>query len=108
MFPDIDCTSEKENAVYYYCGPLVEPTCLDILTGSSPTPDAMCTEGCFCPEDMVTDGNRCVSEDECGCVYEGEYYQVGTTIVQLLDVENYTEGSNFNKLIIWKAQGVQQ
>ena len=91
-FPGMDCSNEKENSVYYYCRQTVELTCLDVLTGSTPTPDGVCTEGCYCPEGLVTDGNRCVTEEECGCVYEGEYYSVGTIVTishDKLDVRIY-------------------
>ncbi|XP_047461425.1 IgGFc-binding protein-like [Mugil cephalus] len=36
-----------------------------------------CTEGCICNDGYLQSGNECVPASQCGCMYEGKYYQQG-------------------------------
>ncbi|XP_044291194.1 IgGFc-binding protein [Varanus komodoensis] len=38
-----------------------------------------CTEGCFCDKGFMLSGDRCVPMDQCGCMYQGQYYLAGET-----------------------------
>ncbi|KAM3858157.1 IgGFc-binding protein-like [Diretmus argenteus] len=38
---------------------------------------AQCMEGCTCDEGFVLKGDECVPFTQCGCMYEGKYYQHG-------------------------------
>ncbi|KAM7382747.1 hypothetical protein PAMP_002464 [Pampus punctatissimus] len=40
-----------------------------------------CFEGCQCDDGFVSDGNRCVPLDNCGCVHNGRYLTVGEAVV---------------------------
>ena len=35
-----------------------------------------CFEGCLCDAGFVSDGDKCVSMETCGCMHEGQYLQV--------------------------------
>ena len=67
----------EENMEYKSCGPSSVMTCANVL--SSTVPDATskaCEDGCFCKEGFVMDVDKCVSEIDCGCMYNGQYYPV--------------------------------
>ena len=40
-------------------------------------------EGCFCQTGMLWNGEECILESHCGCVYEGSYHSVRTSISNL-------------------------
>lgn len=58
------------------CGSVsTQPTC----AGEVPDGDSkfLCEEVCVCPDGQVLDGDKCVTEAECGCKLEsGGYIQV--------------------------------
>uniref|UniRef100_UPI00398EC30B zonadhesin, like n=1 Tax=Pristiophorus japonicus TaxID=55135 RepID=UPI00398EC30B len=59
---------------YEPCGSACPASCLDLR----PQPcDAPCLEGCQCDEGFVQSGTRCVRAEQCGCSYDGIYYQPG-------------------------------
>ncbi|XP_037310078.2 IgGFc-binding protein [Pungitius pungitius] len=66
-----------ENSHYEVCAPACQLTC------SGPTPPAgcdekaPCTEGCVCDDGFMLSHDKCVPLAECGCQYEGQYYQNG-------------------------------
>ncbi|XP_052804943.1 uncharacterized protein LOC128234628 [Mya arenaria] len=78
-----------ENMEYKICGPLGEPTCADFRSGTTPGENGTlsggdtdgCHEGCFCKEGYMLDGEDCVPEEECGCVFNDQYYSVGDEFV---------------------------
>ncbi|KAM6968560.1 mucin-5AC-like [Tautogolabrus adspersus] len=40
-----------------------------------------CTSGCMCPKGLVSDGaGRCIKENKCRCVHNGQVYQAGQTL----------------------------
>ncbi|CAH2276180.1 von Willebrand factor [Pelobates cultripes] len=41
-----------------------------------------CIDGCTCPDGKVLDGDRCIEESECSCIYSGKRYHVGSVIQQ--------------------------
>ena len=65
-----------ENMEYEVCGPAYQNTCWDILASNTAVISAICHEGCFCEEGLVMDGNKCVNQTQCGCIYDGVYYSV--------------------------------
>uniref|UniRef100_A0A672F8Q3 Fc fragment of IgG binding protein n=1 Tax=Salarias fasciatus TaxID=181472 RepID=A0A672F8Q3_SALFA len=40
-----------------------------------------CFEGCECDEGLVSNGQQCVTVDQCGCGHNGQYLKVGETVV---------------------------
>ena len=60
-------------AFYSPCAPDCPETCLGQRTG--PYCDG-CREGCVCPPDHVWDNYECVPREQCGCVYDDQYYSV--------------------------------
>ncbi|XP_051901395.1 IgGFc-binding protein [Pristis pectinata] len=65
---------------YESCADTCRSTCAG-LTEQSPCP-AFCSEGCECDPGFLSDGDRCVPVDRCGCLGNGRYYQLGETVVQ--------------------------
>nr|XP_014346149.1 PREDICTED: zonadhesin [Latimeria chalumnae] len=62
------------NSHYEPCGSACPTPCLD----SRPQPcDGPCVEGCQCDKGFILSGGQCVPENECGCIYNGNYYQPG-------------------------------
>ncbi|XP_078112357.1 LOW QUALITY PROTEIN: mucin-5B-like [Sander vitreus] len=40
-----------------------------------------CMSGCVCPAGLLSDGKRgCITEENCPCTYNGEYYNSGQTV----------------------------
>ncbi|XP_078061500.1 IgGFc-binding protein-like, partial [Mustelus asterias] len=73
-FCPLECPS---NSHYQPCASACPATCLD----PRPLPcDLPCAEGCRCDPGFVQSGSRCVSRDQCGCVYNGSNYQPGEVI----------------------------
>ncbi|XP_072904906.1 IgGFc-binding protein-like isoform X2 [Hemitrygon akajei] len=62
------------NSYYETCGSACPASCLDL---QPPTCNAPCLEGCQCKKGFVQSGSQCVPEDQCGCSYNGIYYQPG-------------------------------
>ena len=62
---------------YLPVGPANQKTCMDILNNTiSDNRTDESAEGCFCKAGFVLDEDRCIHEDECGCLFEGEYFPV--------------------------------
>ncbi|XP_071950627.1 IgGFc-binding protein-like [Antedon mediterranea] len=76
-FCPFDC---DEGSSYDRCVSECEPTCTE--PDRNPLAcDRPCTEGCKCnPGYLLSDG-ICVSDVDCGCMYEGSYYTVGDMFV---------------------------
>ncbi|XP_075995597.1 IgGFc-binding protein-like [Genypterus blacodes] len=57
--------------------------CTSRCSGSCQNPSelagcrAQCMEGCVCNQGFLQSGDECVPEKQCGCTYEGKYYQHG-------------------------------
>ncbi|XP_078524644.1 IgGFc-binding protein-like [Lissotriton helveticus] len=65
------------NSHYEPCASACPATCLDPRPGPCDRP---CVEGCQCDAGFVQSGTQCVSKKDCGCTYNGEYYQPGEII----------------------------
>lgn len=39
--------------------------------------NSLCTEGCVCDDGFILSDSECVPLAECGCVHQGQYYQMG-------------------------------
>ena len=61
--------------VYQSAGPLPAPTCLERNPESEGT-----ARGCFCPGEQYLQDGVCVDANQCRCLYEGHFYNVGDTI----------------------------
>ncbi|XP_072349285.1 zonadhesin-like [Scyliorhinus torazame] len=73
-FCPLECPADGH---YQPCASACPATCLD----PRPLPcDLPCAEGCQCDRGFVQSGTQCVSRDQCGCVYNGTYYQPGEMI----------------------------
>ncbi|XP_051776523.1 IgGFc-binding protein-like [Erpetoichthys calabaricus] len=73
-FCDVSCPA---NSTYDLCAPSFPPSCvrLPLLL------DARCREDCQCLPGFVQSGMECVLTSECGCFYDGNYYQAGDTFI---------------------------
>nr|XP_033814887.1 IgGFc-binding protein-like [Geotrypetes seraphini] len=90
------------------CGSSCPTTCSGPVTFSSC--DSSPVEGCFCDEDYVLSGDKCVPESECGCTdMNNNYYQAGESwFTQNNCAERCTcNGNNSISCIPW-ACGVQE
>uniref|UniRef100_A0A8C4T5C3 IgGFc-binding protein-like n=1 Tax=Erpetoichthys calabaricus TaxID=27687 RepID=A0A8C4T5C3_ERPCA len=70
----LDCPA---NSHYEYCGNACPATCTD-----RKAPDNCqkpCTETCQCNDGFVLSAGECVPVNNCGCNYNGRYYQPGET-----------------------------
>ncbi|XP_038059591.1 IgGFc-binding protein-like [Patiria miniata] len=76
-FCNVACPAET---TYGWCTSACPATCSDVLLGTMDTCDRKCTESCECAENLVLDGNSCVSPSQCGCVVDGFYYSAGETV----------------------------
>nr|XP_014339402.1 PREDICTED: zonadhesin-like [Latimeria chalumnae] len=74
QYMSIACPS---NSHYNACSNACPATCTDQLApGSCSKP---CIEGCECNDGFVLSGGTCVSMDNCGCFYNGKYYEKGAS-----------------------------
>ncbi|XP_059149212.1 uncharacterized protein LOC131936280 [Physella acuta] len=75
-----DCPN---NLIHKECGPVHPETCLSRSVNSSLTlvPDAeACTEGCYCPDGLILEGNKCITREQCGCLYNNGYLATGDSV----------------------------
>ncbi|XP_073684023.1 IgGFc-binding protein [Garra rufa] len=63
-----------ENSHYELCGTDCLHTCASNIDASC---EHTCSEGCFCNDDLVMSGGLCVPVEQCGCLYDGFYFNVG-------------------------------
>ncbi|XP_067094200.1 IgGFc-binding protein [Osmerus mordax] len=67
------------NSHFEQCADTCASSCASLM---SPFPCSdTCFEGCLCDAGFVSDGDKCVSMETCGCIHEGQYLQVGQTVV---------------------------
>lgn len=66
---------------YQACG-APSDTCMELLTGSLPAINSTCQDGCFCKLGFVEEGEDCILPEKCGCVYEGNYLKVATSMIR--------------------------
>ncbi|CAH2318248.1 c-binding -like [Pelobates cultripes] len=61
------------NTHYELCGDSCPVTCHGL---AAPTGcQSSCKEGCYCNNGFMMSGHKCVPLAQCGCVYQGKYYQ---------------------------------
>uniref|UniRef100_A0A3B4BRA6 Alpha-tectorin-like n=1 Tax=Pygocentrus nattereri TaxID=42514 RepID=A0A3B4BRA6_PYGNA len=65
----IDCPL---NSHYELCGTDCGHTCASSIDAVC---QRTCSEGCFCNEGYVKSGGLCLPVEQCGCLYNGFYYQ---------------------------------
>ncbi|XP_051523541.1 alpha-tectorin-like [Myxocyprinus asiaticus] len=63
-----------ENSHYELCGTDCGHTCASSIDASC---EHTCSEGCFCDAGFVRSGGLCVPVEQCGCLYDGFYYDIG-------------------------------
>ncbi|KAL5008940.1 hypothetical protein ScPMuIL_014521 [Solemya velum] len=68
------------NGYYVACGPPEQNTCQYLLTGVSP-PATPVAPGCVCDAGYYLKDDSCVLPAECGCVYQGVYYEEGAILL---------------------------
>jgi len=64
-----------EGQTYMAAGPRPAPTCLERNPKAEGT-----VRGCFCPTGTFEQNGECVDANECLCLYEGEFFNVGDKI----------------------------
>ncbi|XP_028285774.1 alpha-tectorin-like [Parambassis ranga] len=62
------------NSHYELCGTGCGHMC---ASSTDSTCEQVCSEGCFCDEGFLRSGTRCVPVEQCGCQYDGFYYNAG-------------------------------
>ncbi|CAB1446239.1 unnamed protein product [Pleuronectes platessa] len=62
---------------YETCAPPCQLTCSGLGPPEGCDDSAPCTEGCVCDDGFMLSHDKCVPLAECGCLYEGQYYQSG-------------------------------
>ncbi|XP_040900961.1 IgGFc-binding protein-like [Toxotes jaculatrix] len=65
------------NSHYELCAPPCQLTCSGLTPPEGCDESSPCTEGCVCDDGFVLSHDKCVPLAECGCQYEGQYYQSG-------------------------------
>uniref|UniRef100_A0AAR2M4R1 VWFD domain-containing protein n=1 Tax=Pygocentrus nattereri TaxID=42514 RepID=A0AAR2M4R1_PYGNA len=60
---------------YELCGTDCGHTCASSIDAVC---QRTCSEGCFCNEGYVKSGGLCLPVEQCGCLYNGFYYQVSS------------------------------
>ncbi|XP_051922507.1 IgGFc-binding protein-like [Hippocampus zosterae] len=65
------------NSHYEVCAPTCQLTCSGLTPPDGCDESAPCTEGCVCDDGFALSHDKCVPLTECGCQYEGQYYQRG-------------------------------
>uniref|UniRef100_A0A8C1LK91 Alpha-tectorin-like n=1 Tax=Cyprinus carpio TaxID=7962 RepID=A0A8C1LK91_CYPCA len=70
----MDCSANIPNSHYEVCGTDCGHTCASSIDASC---EHTCSEGCFCDEGYVRSGGLCVPVEQCGCLYDGFYYNIG-------------------------------
>uniref|UniRef100_A0A4W5L3C1 Si:dkey-65b12.6 n=1 Tax=Hucho hucho TaxID=62062 RepID=A0A4W5L3C1_9TELE len=74
---DSFCPSScKANSHYEVCASGCPQTCSGLDEPES-CENSLCTEGCVCDEGFILSDSECVLLAECGCVHQGQYYQMG-------------------------------
>ncbi|KAG7492169.1 hypothetical protein MATL_G00012210 [Megalops atlanticus] len=63
-----------ENSHYELCGTECGNTCASNIDANC---EQTCAEGCFCDEGYVRSGSHCVPLAQCGCQYDGFYFEIG-------------------------------
>ncbi|XP_033635214.1 uncharacterized protein LOC117296416 [Asterias rubens] len=53
-----------------------ESTCASLRLPQTCT--QVCNSGCQCPAGHYEEDNECVLEEQCGCAFEGKYYELGS------------------------------
>ncbi|CAI9601658.1 unnamed protein product, partial [Staurois parvus] len=85
------------NSHYNPCTSACPATCLD---QSAPSDcNKPCTDACECDNGFVLSGHVCVPVSECGCFYNGKYYQVSFAMF------NYPLNNviGFLEIVYWKT-----
>ncbi|MBN3317980.1 FCGBP protein, partial [Atractosteus spatula] len=67
------------NSHYELCADTCSSACASLVSRAPCS--SRCFEGCECDQGFMADGDRCVSAEACGCVYDGAYLQVGQSVV---------------------------
>ncbi|XP_068097894.1 IgGFc-binding protein-like [Hyperolius riggenbachi] len=67
------------NGHYELCTRTCDFSCSGLLIPS--TCSEQCFEGCQCDAGYMFDGEKCVTVDKCGCVYNGRYLRASETVV---------------------------
>ncbi|XP_068425896.1 IgGFc-binding protein-like [Clinocottus analis] len=62
---------------YELCAPPCPLTCSGLTPPAVCDENAHCTEDCVCDNGFMLSHDKCVPLAECGCQYEGQYYQTG-------------------------------
>ena len=57
--------------IYRECGDPCPRSCADLTKNNAACPIEFSQPGCFCPDGYVTQGDKCIREEECMCVCRG-------------------------------------
>ncbi|GFR88699.1 zonadhesin [Elysia marginata] len=61
-------------------GPANPPSCFN-LDQVSTLDQEPSTEGCFCPDGLLKEGDRCIQREQCGCYHENSYIPTGERVI---------------------------
>ena len=65
--------------------PACQPRCGD-PNPNTDNCDVISLVACYCKEGYVISGEVCVKEEDCGCEYEGGYYNVSFEQIRNMDL----------------------
>ncbi|XP_069040703.1 IgGFc-binding protein-like [Lepisosteus oculatus] len=70
-----DASPCPEHSSYTTCGTACPRSCTHKLQNMMCI--TLCVAGCFCDKGYLQSPRGCVREDQCGCIYNGQYYNPG-------------------------------
>ncbi|RUS84655.1 hypothetical protein EGW08_007575, partial [Elysia chlorotica] len=73
--PDVNC---PKGQVYSDCGPSNPDTCVSEDDQVSAT---VCVEGCFCPDGLLMEDDKCITPEQCGCYHNNNYIPTGSSVI---------------------------
>ncbi|XP_039181565.1 alpha-tectorin-like [Crotalus tigris] len=71
----LDC---QTNSHYELCGAPCQDVCSHVWVELHCLPT--CSEGCFCDQGYLRNGDSCIPEQQCGCIYNGLTYKIGDRV----------------------------
>ncbi|KAM8847126.1 IgGFc-binding protein-like [Synchiropus picturatus] len=82
------------NSHYELCPSICQPTCSSLTVPEDCEESGSCVEACVCDDGFLLSNDKCVPIAECGCQYDGQYYQIGQAFFPLKSCDTRCECSD--------------